>query len=87
MLLRDKVESKTDPESRLYKKATSDKSVPSYLGHAMMENRNGLVVAAEASQSATKAEREVALKMIDELRDDQPNHGEREYTVGADKQY
>ena len=87
VLLRDKVESKTDPESRLYKKATPDKSVPSYLGHAMMENRNGLVVAAEASQSATKAEREVALKMIDELRHDQPNNAEREYTVGADKQY
>ena len=65
VLLRDKVESKTDPESRLYKKATADKSVPSYLGHALMENRNGLVVAAEASQSATKAEREAALRMID----------------------
>src|SRR5580700_3795656 len=88
VLLRDKVESKTDPESRLYKKATADKSVPSYLGHALMENRNGLVVAAEASQSATKAEREVGLRMIDEqLRHDQPNDAERSYTIGADKQY
>jgi transposase len=88
VLLRDKVESKTDPESRLYKKATADKSVPSYLGHALMENRNGLVVAAEASQSATKAEREVGLRMIDErLRHDQPNNAERSYTIGADKQY
>src|SRR6202167_5776094 len=88
VLLRDKVESKTDPESRLYKKATADKSVPSYLGHALMENRNGLVVAAGGSQSPTNAEREVALKMIDEqLRHDQLNDAEREYTVGADKQY
>ena len=47
VLLRDKVESKTDPEARLYKKATADKSVPSYQGHALIENRNGLVVAAE----------------------------------------
>ena len=30
VLLRDRVESKTDPEARLYKKATADKSVPSY---------------------------------------------------------
>jgi transposase len=88
VLLRDKVESKTDPEARLYKKATADKSVPSYLGHALMENRNGLVVAAEASQSATNAEREVALKMIDgRLRHHQPGDVERGYTVGADKQY
>jgi hypothetical protein len=56
VLLRDKVESKTDPEARLYKKAMADKSVPSYQGHALMENRNGLVVAAEASQSATNAQ-------------------------------
>jgi transposase len=87
VLLRDKVESQTDPEARLYKKATADKSVPSYLGHALMENRNGLVVAAEASQSATNAEREVALKMIDELRHDQPAKAECGYTLGADKQY
>ena len=54
VLLRDKVESTTDPEARLYKKATADKAVPSYQGHALMENRNGLVVAAEASQAATR---------------------------------
>src|SRR5665213_2733990 len=53
VLLRDKVESKTDPEARLFKKATADKSVPSYQGHALMENRNGLVVGAQASLSAT----------------------------------
>jgi len=39
VLLRDKVESKTDPEARLYKKAKADKSVPSYQGHALMESR------------------------------------------------
>ncbi len=44
VLLRDKVESTTDPEARLFKKATADKSVPSYQGHVVMENRNGLVV-------------------------------------------
>jgi hypothetical protein len=46
--LRDKSESTTAPEARLHKKATADKSVPAYKGHVLTENRNGLVVAAEA---------------------------------------
>jgi hypothetical protein len=88
VLLRDKVESKTDGDARLYKKATADKSVPSYLGHALMENRNGLVVAAEASQSATNAEREAALSMLDDvLCKDQARNPEYRSTLGADKQY
>jgi hypothetical protein len=45
VLLRDKVQSTTDADARLYKKATADKSVPAYQGHALTENRNGLVVA------------------------------------------
>ena len=40
--MRDKVESTTDPDARLYKKALADKAVPSYQGHALTENRNGL---------------------------------------------
>ena len=85
VLLRDKVESKTDPEARLFKKATADKSVPSYQGHALMENRNGLVVGAEASQSATNAEREVALELLDRVL--VTRHPEQEITAGADTQY
>ncbi len=63
MLLRDKVESTTNPEARLYKKAKADKAVPAYQGHALIENRNGLVVAAEATEAATVAERAAALLM------------------------
>ena len=88
VLLRDKVESKTDPEARLFKKATADKSVPSYQGHALMENRSGLVVGAEASQSATNAEREVALDLLDQvLVPAQPRNPEQQVTLGADTQY
>jgi transposase len=87
VLLRDQVKSKTDPESRLYKKAAADKSVPSYLGHALMENRNGLVVAAAVSLAATHAEREVALQMIDGLLRSKPAKQKPGYTVGGDKQY
>jgi transposase len=87
VLLRDKVKSSTDPDARLYKKACADKSVPSYQGHALMENRNGLVVAAEASLAATVAEREMALKLLD--REIGPRHKRKgkKITLGADTQY
>ena len=55
--------------------------MPSYLGHLITENRNGLVVAAMASQSSTVAERQAALQMLARLR-----RGERA-TLGADKSY
>ena len=48
-LLRDTHESKSDPEARLFKKSAAGQSVPSYLGHVLIENRNGLVVAALAT--------------------------------------
>src|SRR5579863_1893310 len=88
VLLRDKVESKTDPDARLYKKATADKSVPSYQGHALMENRNGLVVAAEASLAATVAEREMALKLLDRtVGPKEKRKAEQKITLGADTQF
>lgn len=86
VLLRDKVESTTDPDARLYKKAAADKPVPSYQGHALMENRNGLVVAAAASRSATVAEREMALVLLDQHRA-VLGHPDRSLTLGADTQY
>lgn len=66
-LLRDTHASKTDPEARLYKKSTAGEAEPSYLGHVVIENRNGLVVAACATQSSTTAEREAALAMLEKL--------------------
>jgi transposase len=87
VLLRDKVESKTDPDARLYKKATADKAVPAYQGHALMENRNGLVVAAEASLAATVAEREMALKLLDRVIPPRKKRKGKKITLGADTQY
>jgi transposase len=87
VLLRDKVESKTDPDARLYKKATADKAVPSYQGHALMENRNGLVVAAEASLAATVAEREMALKLLDRVVEPKDKRKGKKIALGADIQY
>ena len=74
-------ESKTDPESRLYKKSAGAESKLSYLGHALMENRNGLVVDACVSQATGTAEREAALGMACGV------SGEKKKTVGADKNY
>jgi transposase len=88
VLLRDKVESSTDPEARLYKKATADKSVPAYQGHALTENRNGLVVAAEASLAATIAERKTALALLDRVvKPKNKRRPEQQITLGADTQY
>jgi transposase len=81
-LLRDTHESSTDPQARLYKKSSAAAAVPSYLGHVLTENRNGLVVAAMATQSSTTAERAAALCMLDQMKARQPS-----VTLGADKAY
>jgi len=80
-LLRDTHESATDPEARLYKKSGAAATVPSYLGHVVTENRNGLVLAAMVTQSSKTAEQEAALAMVDKLK--RAVHS----TLGADKSY
>jgi transposase len=89
VLLRDRVESATDPEARLYRKAAADKSVPCYQGHALIENRNGLVVAAEVTLAGNAAERQAALAMLDRLLASRkkPGKSEAEITLGADTLY
>jgi len=80
-LLRDTHESTTDPDARLYRKSSSGAVVPSYLGHVITENRNGLVVAAMATESGNAAERQAALKMLKRLK------RRACITLGADKSY
>jgi transposase len=87
LLLRDKVESSTDADARLYKKALADKAVPSYQGHALMENRNGLIVSAQASRSSNAAEREVALKMLDQVVGSKWKRLGKKVTLGGDALY
>lgn len=85
--LRDTHESTTDPQARLYKKSTAGEAKPSYLGHVIVENRHGLVVAACATQSSTTAEREAALAMLDEMARATTAAGPKPITLGADKLY
>jgi transposase len=84
-LLRDTHASTTDPQARLYQKSSNSPSLPSYIGHVLTENRNGLVVAARATQSSSTAEREAAVTMLDRLRAVNPHP--RPLTLGADKGY
>lgn len=75
--------SKTDPESRLYKKSYGQEAKLSYLGHTLVENRNGLIVAAMATQADGTAERDAGILMLADLTEG----GRRPVTVGADKAY
>ena len=47
----DTHQSTTDPESRLYRKSYGKQSKLAYLGHVLVENRNGLIAAAMATQA------------------------------------
>lgn len=87
-LLRDTHESKTDPESRLFKKSAAGEVKPSYVGHVLTENRNGLVVGACVTQAGTRAEREAALELLKSLlQKRKPDQELGELTLGADKGY
>ena len=90
-LLRDTHESKSDPESRLYKKSAAGEVKPSYLGHVLMENRNGLVVQACVTPAGHKAEREAAEAMVTPVAGKQNKRSMGEalarLTLAADKSY
>jgi transposase len=74
--------STTDPQARLYRKGPGKEAKLCFMGHALMENRNGLVVDACLTEANGHAERIAALHMI-EPRADRP----RPITLGADKAY
>jgi transposase len=74
-------QSTTDPESRIYKKSKGSEAKLSFLGHALMENRNGLVVDARVTEANGTAERDAAIGMVFAL------PGEHHKTVGGDKNY
>jgi transposase len=91
-LLRDTHESQSDPEARLYKKSAAGEAKPSYLGHVVMENRNGLVVKPCVSESGKRQERDAALQMVAEMVQElrakrKPGEPGRPITVGGDKGY
>jgi transposase len=77
----DTHESRTDPQSRLFRKAHGHEAKLCFMGHVLMENRNGLAVAGMTTIASGYAERDAALKLIE------PRTGGTRLTLGADKGY
>ena len=76
-------QSTTDPEARLAKKGKGKEAHLAYAGHALMENRNGLVVDFQLSQATGTAERDAVPDLVDQARE----RGFKPRTLAADKGY
>ena len=77
----DTHQSTTDPEARLLKKGQGKEAKLCFMGHALMENRSGLVVDSRLTQATGTAERNAALEMIEDV------PGTKQITLGADRGY
>jgi len=73
--------STTDPAARMYRKGKGKETKLCYMGHVLMENRNGLVVDACTTLATGKAEREAAVELL------KPVAGKKRITVAGDKGY
>jgi hypothetical protein len=74
--------SASDPDAMLYRKGAGMEAKLCFIGHALMENRNGLFVDARLTRVSGRAERLAALDMI-AAHADRPNP----ITLGGDKGY
>jgi transposase len=80
--LNDTHRSTTDPEARLFRKGPGKEARLCFIGHALMENRNGLIVGTVTTTASGHAERQAALTLIEPHADTpQP------VTLGTDKAY
>jgi transposase len=73
----------TDPDARLLRKGKGKPAQLCYMGHALMENRNGFIVETELTHADGTAERSAAVTMIER----HSPGSERRLTLGADKGY
>jgi transposase len=76
-------QSTTDPESRLMRKGRGKEAKLTYGAHALMENRNGLLVDLDVTMATGTAEVEAAEAMLKR----QARKGVRPKTLGGDKGY
>lgn len=56
--------SRTDPEARLYRKASGQEAKLRYLVHDLVDVRSGVIVATTATQATGTAEREAGLELL-----------------------
>jgi transposase len=77
-------QSRTDPEARLHRKGPGKEAKLSHMGHALTENRHGLIVGITITEANGTAEREAALALVDELK---ATHQRQPKTLGTDKGY
>lgn len=76
--------SATDPQAKLYKKSDGQAAKLYHMGHALAENRHGLLMGVCVSDAAGDAEPTAALTLVDQLR---RRHHVRVATLGSDKGY
>lgn len=74
-------ESTTGPDARLYRKGDGERARICYIGHALMENRNGLMVGGVTTRATGDAEPLAAIELVRGVA------GKRRITLGADKAY
>jgi IS5 family transposase len=88
LLKRDLYESTTDGDARLFRKNMRDRFRLTYMGHIVMENGSGLIVASMVTRSSKTAERESATRMMKKVTRLFRVAGDHKHvTVGADKAY
>jgi transposase len=75
--------SSTDPQAKLFRKGNNHEAKLAFMAHALMENRNGLLVDFQVSQASGTAERDMARQLVQEAK----ARGFHPSTLGADKNY
>ena len=74
-------QSTSDPECRLFKKSKGSPAQLCYLGHVLMENRNGLIVKPKVTRASGTAEPDAALELVQAIGTN------RRITLAGDKKY
>ncbi len=74
--------SRTDPQARLARKGNGQETRLCYAGHLLTENRNGLILGVLVTEATGTAERDAAVRLLDERLTPR-----KRVTLGADKGY
>jgi Transposase DDE domain len=76
-------QSTTDPDARLMRKGPGKEARLSYMGHALMEHRHGLLVDFQVTAATGTAERDMVPLLVDQARE----RGFQLTTLAGDKNY